>query len=78
MFRRSLLTTATVVVDGAATPVLAHEAEGGERDRLWRAALRLYPGYAAYQRRAAPRRIPVRTPTGGPDEVSTRYRESHE
>jgi deazaflavin-dependent oxidoreductase (nitroreductase family) len=57
---------AMVVVDGAATPVLAHEAEGGERDRLWRNALRIYPGYATYERRAAPRRIPVLvlTPTG--------------
>jgi deazaflavin-dependent oxidoreductase (nitroreductase family) len=63
---------ATVVVDGAATPVMARETEGIERDRLWRAALRIYPGYATYERRAAPRRIPivVLTPTGGRDEVS--------
>lgn len=64
---------ATVVVDGAATPVLAHEVEGAERDRLWQVALRIHPGYASYERRAAPRRIPVLVlnpyrrplPTGG-------------
>jgi len=56
---------ATVTIDSVATPVLAHEATGAQRDRLWRAALRIYPGYAAYARRAAPRQIPifVLTPT---------------
>ncbi|MGH3827722.1 MAG: nitroreductase family deazaflavin-dependent oxidoreductase [Pseudonocardiaceae bacterium] len=59
---------ATVHIDGKTTPALAHEAKGGERDRLWQAALRIYPGYAAYERRAAPRRIPilVLTPTDTP------------
>jgi deazaflavin-dependent oxidoreductase (nitroreductase family) len=39
----------------------AREAEGGERQRLWRLATQLYPGYDDYQRRAdvAGRRIPV-------------------
>jgi deazaflavin-dependent oxidoreductase (nitroreductase family) len=39
----------------------AHEAEGAERDRLWKLATRLYPGYDDYQRKAdaAGRRIPV-------------------
>ncbi len=39
----------------------AREAEGEERDRLWRLANRLYPGYDEYQERAdvAGRRIPV-------------------
>jgi F420H(2)-dependent quinone reductase len=40
---------------------LAREAEGEERERLWRLANQLYPGYDDYQRRAdvAGRRIPV-------------------
>lgn len=50
---------ATIVLDGVVRPVQAREADAAERDRLWQAALRVYPGYAAYQRRAAPRRIPV-------------------
>jgi deazaflavin-dependent oxidoreductase (nitroreductase family) len=39
----------------------AREAEGQERERLWRLATRLYPGYDDYQRKAdgAGRRIPV-------------------
>jgi deazaflavin-dependent oxidoreductase (nitroreductase family) len=39
----------------------ARQAEGEERDRLWRQATQLYPGYDEYQRRAdaAGRRIPV-------------------
>jgi len=39
----------------------AHEAEGAERERLWKLATQLYPGYDDYQRRAdaAGRRIPV-------------------
>jgi deazaflavin-dependent oxidoreductase (nitroreductase family) len=39
----------------------AREAEGAERERLWKLAAQLYPGYDDYQRRAdaAGRRIPV-------------------
>jgi deazaflavin-dependent oxidoreductase (nitroreductase family) len=39
----------------------AYEADGDERDRLWKLATRLYPGYDDYQQRAdtAGRRIPV-------------------
>jgi deazaflavin-dependent oxidoreductase (nitroreductase family) len=39
----------------------AREAAGEERDRLWRLATQLYPGYDEYQERAdlAGRRIPV-------------------
>jgi deazaflavin-dependent oxidoreductase (nitroreductase family) len=39
----------------------AREAEGEERERLWRLATQLYPGYDDYQRKAdvAGRRIPV-------------------
>ena len=49
---------ATVEVRGAQVPVRAVTVTGGERDRLWRNAVRSYPGYAAYQVRA-PREIPV-------------------
>ena len=37
---------------------LAHEAQGRERDKWWREAVSLYPGYATYQKRTA-RQIPV-------------------
>jgi deazaflavin-dependent oxidoreductase (nitroreductase family) len=51
---------ATVTVGGVARRVLAYEAIGEERERLWRRALEVYPGWAAYQRRVTHRRIPVR------------------
>ena len=50
---------ATVTVGGVPRRVQAHEAIGRERERLWRQDLEVYPGRAAYQRRAANRRIPV-------------------
>lgn len=50
---------ATAVVDGVAVEVVAREVDGAERDRIWQRAIRIYPGWAAYERRAAPRRIPV-------------------
>jgi deazaflavin-dependent oxidoreductase (nitroreductase family) len=37
----------------------AHEAEGEERERLWKVALDRYAGYDVYQERAGSRRIPV-------------------
>lgn len=37
----------------------AHEAEAGERARLWKLATEYYPGFARYQERASERRIPV-------------------
>ncbi len=37
----------------------AHEAEGAERDELWRLVNDNYSGYDVYQRRAGARRIPV-------------------
>ena len=40
-------------------PYVARVAEGEERDRLWRAASSMYPGFDVYQERAASRRIPV-------------------
>lgn len=50
---------ATVTVHGQATPVVARETHGTERERLWESARSVYPGLAAYSRRAADRRIPV-------------------
>lgn len=39
--------------------VRAVEAEGDRRERIWREALRIYPGYATYEKRADHRRIHV-------------------
>ena len=44
---------------GASRRYLGREAEGEEREALWRDACTLYPGYAKYQERAGSRRIPV-------------------
>ena len=49
---------ATAMVLGRKTQYRAREAEGDSRERLWRRAVELYPGYADYQRRVA-RRVPV-------------------
>ena len=46
-------------IDGAAQDVVAEEIAGEERDRLIALATQLYPGFPAYVRRAAPRRIRV-------------------
>lgn len=48
-----------VEVDGGLVLVRAHEAEGAEREELWRMVNDNYPGYDVYQRRAGARRIPV-------------------
>lgn len=48
-----------ICVDGVARRFLAREAEGEERARIWQEALRVYPGYAVYERRASHRRIGV-------------------
>lgn len=50
---------AMVTVGGVPRRVRAHEASGDERQRLWQRDLEVYPGRAAYARRAAHRRIPV-------------------
>jgi deazaflavin-dependent oxidoreductase (nitroreductase family) len=50
---------ATVTVGGVTRRVQAHEVIGGEWERLWQQALEVYPAWAAYERRAAPRHIPV-------------------
>ena len=50
---------ARATVHGVAHRILAHEAEGDERDRLWRKGVEIYPGFADYQRRIPGRTIPV-------------------
>lgn len=50
---------ARVGVEGVAHPVQAYEAEGEERDLLWRKGLEIYPGFAGYQKRTGEQRIPV-------------------
>ena len=47
-----------VEVGGRRTSWRARETDGEERERLWRAAVAVYAGYAVYQRRTV-RRIPV-------------------
>jgi len=37
----------------------ARTAEGEERERLWKLATTMYPGFSGYQKRAGDRRIPV-------------------
>jgi deazaflavin-dependent oxidoreductase (nitroreductase family) len=50
---------ATIEIRGRREAVIAREAEGAERVKLWEQAIEFYPGYAAYQERAGSRRIPV-------------------
>ena len=49
---------ATVEVGGRKTRVRAMEAQGGEKTRLWKGLVRMYPSYESYQRRTD-REIPV-------------------
>jgi deazaflavin-dependent oxidoreductase (nitroreductase family) len=48
-----------VEVDGRRWAFRAVEVEDARRERIWHAALQTYPGFAAYARRCAPRRISV-------------------
>lgn len=50
---------AEIVLDGARRRVRAVVAEGERRAEIWRAGLRIYPGFAQYERRAAHRDITV-------------------
>ena len=50
---------ARVAVDDEVRTVRAREAAGGERERLWALGLAVYPGWAAHERRAGERTIPV-------------------
>ncbi len=44
---------------GRSGDYVATVTEGEERERLWKIACRLYPGYETYQVRAGAREIPV-------------------
>ena len=48
-----------VEVEGRQWAFTAVEVEDDRRERIWQEALRTYPGFATYARRAAPRRISV-------------------
>lgn len=50
---------AEVVVDGVRRRVRAVEADGPRREAIWQEGLRVYPGFAQYERRASHRRISV-------------------
>lgn len=50
---------ARVLVHGAPRHVIARELAGAERERVWEAGLTVYPGAAAYERRAGDRTIAV-------------------
>ena len=58
---------ATITIQGKAAKYIAHEAAGDERERCWRTAVNNYAGYAAYERRAGDRTIPIMVlvPLGG-------------
>lgn len=49
----------SVTADGRTRQVRAVEAEGDVRRRIWEEGLRIYPGWAQYERRASHRRIAV-------------------
>ena len=46
-------------VEGERWRFRAEEVEDERRERIWQEALRTYPGFTAYAKRAAPRRISV-------------------
>ena len=48
-----------VLYGGRTLTYLARELEGDERDASWAHAVAYYPGYQAYEHRAADRKIPV-------------------
>ena len=50
---------ATVTRDGKSRVYTAEELSGAERERGWALAVGQYPGYAAYEKRAGGRTIPV-------------------
>jgi deazaflavin-dependent oxidoreductase (nitroreductase family) len=49
----------SVNLGGRELRYVAREAEGAEREELWRRAVALYGGYRTYQERAGERRVPV-------------------
>jgi deazaflavin-dependent oxidoreductase (nitroreductase family) len=50
---------ARVRIKGKEMPVTARLTQGAERERCWRLALRMWPGYETYQRTAGDRKIRV-------------------
>lgn len=50
---------ARVTLGGREMPVVAHEAEGGDRERLWTLIVDQWPGYEAYRTRASHRRLRI-------------------
>lgn len=48
-----------VLFRGRAGKYVAHAIEGEAREKYWQLALTYYSGYERYEKRAAPRRIPV-------------------
>ena len=48
-----------ILLDGKTAGYVARDAEGEERERLWRKAVGVYSGYEKYRRRAGGREIPV-------------------
>jgi len=48
-----------VFLDGKTARYVARDAEGEERERLWKKAVGVYSGYEKYRRRAGGREIPV-------------------
>lgn len=50
---------AQLATDGVVIPVVAYEAHGAERERIWRKGLTFYPAWEQYERRAAPRQVPI-------------------
>jgi len=50
---------AEIVVDGVHRRVRAVEADGERRAEIWKAGVRVYPGFEQYERRASHRRISV-------------------
>jgi deazaflavin-dependent oxidoreductase (nitroreductase family) len=49
----------TIEIGDDTFEVLAHVAEGEERERIWTEQKRLLPSFAQYEVKAAPREIPV-------------------
>jgi deazaflavin-dependent oxidoreductase (nitroreductase family) len=64
---------ATMTVFGRDIAVRASVADGEDRARIWAEGLRVYPGFALYERRAWNRRIVVwrLEPAGTPDPAQT-------
>jgi len=50
---------ATVCFEGVTREMVARELEGEERERHYNRGIEIYPGWTAYRKRAAHRRIPV-------------------